>query len=67
MNENAKAIISMLAEYLDKHPESRFGQALFNLNVNQFEDQQDPSRKDFLLRDIYNDSDVKVLKRMKAD
>lgn len=67
MNENAKAILSILTQYLQDNPEIRFGQALFNLKINQFEDQWEPSRKDFLLRDIYNDSDDSILKRMKTE
>ena len=67
MNENARSIIQLITEYLEANPDIRFGQALFNLNINQFEDQQDPSRKGFLLRDIYNDSDQRILNRIKND
>jgi hypothetical protein len=67
MNENAKEIIQLITEYLEKNPGIRFGQALFNLNINMFEDQQDPSRRDFLLKDIYNDSDQRILNRIKND
>jgi hypothetical protein len=67
MNENAKEIIQLITEYLEKNPGIRFGQALFNLNINLFEDQQDPSRRDFLLKDIYNDSDQRILNRIKND
>ena len=67
MNENAKTILQIITQYIEANPQARFGQALFNLNINQFEDQQDPSRKGFLLRDIYNDSDQKILNRIKND
>jgi len=67
MNENAKEIIQLITGYLEANPGIRFGQALFNLNINEFEDQQDPSRKGFLLRDIYNDSDKRILNRIKND
>ena len=67
MNENAKEIIQLITEYLEKNPGIRFGQALFNLNINLFEDQQDPSRRDFLLKDIYHDSDQRILNRIKND
>ena len=64
MNENAKAIIATLTQYLESNPEIRFSQALFNLNINEFADSNDPSKKEFLLRDIYSDTDRRVLKRM---
>ena len=67
MNENAKEIIQLITGYLEANPDIRFGQALFNLNINQFEDQKDPSSKGFLLRDIYNDTDQKILSRIKND
>lgn len=67
MNENTRSIIQLITEYLEANPDIRFGQALFNLNINQFEDQKDPSLKGFLLRDIYNDSDQRILKRIRAD
>lgn len=65
MNDNAKAIIQIITDYMEANPSVRFGQALFNLNINQFEDPKEPSNKGYLLRDIYNDTDSKILERIK--
>jgi hypothetical protein len=61
-----KTIINLISDYLEKNPEQRFSQALFNLNINQFENQINPEEKEFLLRDIYNDSDEDVVERVKS-
>lgn len=66
MNETAKDIIDTMTQYLEANPGIRFTQALFNLNINEFADKNDPSKKEFMLRDPYNDSDSSVLKRMKS-
>lgn len=64
MKKEHQIIIDRLTEYLTLHPPIRFGQALYNLNINQFADQQDPANKDFLLRDIHCDSDEAIVKRL---
>lgn len=64
MNENAKTILLVLEQYLQKNPSIRFTQALFNLGINEFADKQKPEACNHLLRDVYNDSDEKVLNRM---
>lgn len=61
-----KTIINLISDYLEKNPEQRFSQALFNLNINQFANQITPEEKEFLLRDIYNDSDEDVAERVKS-
>ena len=35
MNENAKTILTILSEYLEKNPCIRFTQALANLGINE--------------------------------
>lgn len=64
MTEEKKAILSVLTEYLEKNPTIRFGQALFNLGINEFQNKDFPDRGNFLLRDIYNDSDEKISMRV---
>jgi hypothetical protein len=64
MKKEHKIIMDALAEYLERAPDLRFGQALFNLNINQFADES-PEKKDWLLRDIYNDSDEDIVKRIR--
>lgn len=60
-------ILDKIYRYLeeDKDNSLRFGQVLSNLNINEFADKNNPSNKEFLLRDIHNDSSKKILKRMK--
>jgi hypothetical protein len=58
-------IIALIAEYMEQHPTQRFGQILFNLNVNQFSDQSNPGNHDHRLRDIYNDYSEVILERIK--
>ena len=59
-------ILDKIAKYLEENNEHnlRFGQVLHNLNINEFADKNDPSKKDYLLRDIHNDDSKKILKRM---
>ena len=37
MNNEQQAIITIIINYLKRNPEQRFGQALFNLGINEFE------------------------------
>jgi hypothetical protein len=64
MTENHGKIIEILSSYLDKYPDQRFAQALFNLNINQFKNIKVPENDDFSLRDIYADADTAILTRM---
>jgi hypothetical protein len=64
MKKEHQEIINRLSNYLKDNPDIRFGQALYNLSINEFADKTNPETKDFLLRDIYNDSDKKILNRM---
>ncbi len=45
----------------------RFGQILTNLNINEFANKQHPELENYNLRDIYNDSSEKILKRIKNE
>ena len=62
MKSDHRAILIFLENYLIGHEECRFGQALSNLNINQFANQTNTDGK---LRDIYNDKDEDILKRIK--
>ena len=59
-----KKIINAITKYLERNPQIRFGQALFNLNINEFADRNHPELKNHLLRDIHSDSDEKIVKRL---
>lgn len=64
MNAASKTILTLLEQYINDNPGMRFTQALHNLNINQFADQNNPENKDYLLRDNYNDKDDDVLARI---
>lgn len=57
-------IMEIIEAELNKSSQLRFGQVLFNLNINQFADENNPINKNNLLRDIYNDEDIRILKRI---
>lgn len=59
-----KEIINLLTRYVDKNPSQRFGQILFNLDINQFVHKADPAQYNHLLRDIHNDLSEDILKRV---
>lgn len=59
MKNDHRKILEILKAYLDKNPSQRFGQAIFNLGINEFK-----SSEEFQLRDIYNDHDSEILQRI---
>ena len=63
MKPEHKEILALIEKHLKKNPSERFGQALFNLKINQFEeDKKEPLN--FRLRDIYNDADEEIISRI---
>ena len=66
MKKEHKEIIELISTYLEYDPELRFGQALFNLKVNEFQKSTDPRNPNYNLRDIHNDNDADILKRIKG-
>ncbi|MBH1960718.1 MAG: hypothetical protein I8H68_11460 [Flavobacteriia bacterium] len=59
MNQTKKEILNLITNYCNENPNQRFGQLLFNLNINEF-------KKDSKeIRDIYNDADEEILERIK--
>ena len=64
MKAEHEAILSTIRHFLENSPDQRFGQALFNLNINQFANKEFPDKANFYLKDIYNDSDEKILERL---
>lgn len=59
MRNEHRIILDKLKEYLEQNPNQRFGQAIFNLGINEFK-----QNEEFQLRDIYNDTDSEILKRI---
>lgn len=67
--ENNLLILEEIRKYIEQPgaEEQRFGQILFNLNINVFADKEHPHVEKYQLRDIYNDSGEKILKRIKNE
>ncbi len=63
MKKEHKLILDLISSYLEKYPDQRFGQAIFNLGVNEFI-KNDSSLPTYNLRDIYNDEDSVIIKRI---
>jgi hypothetical protein len=59
MTTAQKEILDKLQTYLENNPNQRFGQALFNLAINEFKE-----NVEFQLRDIYGDADSEILNRI---
>lgn len=59
-------ILADIAKYMKEAPGLRFGQILFNLDIMQFADQENPENKDNLCRDLHNDSNEAIIKRIHA-
>lgn len=66
MNKEHKKILELIKAYLKKHPDQRFGQALFNLRVNEFKNFENPSELNYEIRDIHNDKDSDVIIRIES-
>lgn len=60
-----KEILDLISEYLSNHYDQRFGQALFNLRVNEFKNREIPEEESYAIRDIHGDSDKAILQRIK--
>ena len=66
MNETSKEIMKLIEEYLEKNPNQRFGQALYNLGVNEDDGKWKPETGSIKLRDIFYDTDEEVLERIRT-
>ncbi|NVK63440.1 MAG: hypothetical protein HWE22_02585 [Flavobacteriales bacterium] len=58
-------ILDLISGYLANNYSQRFGQALFNLGINEFVNKTDPAKANYQIRDIHGDSDAKILERIK--
>ena len=66
MKKEHLEILDLLKDYLENHPDQRFGQALFNLRINEFKKSSDPLNPIYELRDIHGDNDKDIVERIKA-
>jgi len=64
MKKEHQIILDLLKTYLEKNPDQRFGQALFNLRINEFQKTVDPKSPNYTIRDIHNDTDQEIINRI---
>lgn len=64
MKKEHKLILNLIESYLEKNPSQRFGQALFNLGINEFKETIDPRNPNYNIRDIHGDDDLKIIERV---
>lgn len=64
MTNEHKIILKAIEKSLIRDPELRFGQALFNLGINQFVSPDNPEKTDYNMRDIHNDEDSVIIERI---
>jgi len=65
MKKEHEIIIELIKSYLEKNPDQRFGQALFNLRINEFQKTVDAKNPNYNLRDIHNDDDQEIVNRIR--
>jgi hypothetical protein len=65
MKKEHKLILNLIESYLEKNPSQRFGQALFNLGINEFQETKDERNPNYNIRDIHGDNDINLIERIK--
>ncbi|WP_027421230.1 hypothetical protein [Crocinitomix catalasitica] len=65
MTEEHKEILTAIEKALNRDPELRFGQALFNLQITEFVNPQNPAEADYRMRDIHADKDIDIITRIR--
>lgn len=63
MKQEHQEIIDLISKYLLNNHDIRFGQTLFNLDINQFKNHKNPDEG---MRDIHGDKDDKIIERIKT-
>ena len=64
MTPEHQKILNAIEAELKRNPDLRFGQALFNLQINLFVTPKNPEASDHRMRDIHGDSDKDILRRI---
>ncbi len=59
-------ILDLISDYLANHYDQRFGQALFNLGINEFVNKMQPEKDNHRIRDIHSDQDSVIIERIKS-
>ncbi len=66
MKKEHQIIFELIKAYLENNPDQRFGQALFNLKINEFQKTTNPKYPNYNLRDIHNDDDQIIINRIQT-
>jgi hypothetical protein len=66
MTNEHRIILKAIEDTLNRDPELRFGQALFNLDIYGFVNSDTPTQPEYKLRDIHGDKDVDIIERINA-
>ena len=66
MKKEHREIINLISHYLEQYPDQRFGQAIFNLGINEFTNKNQPEKDDYKIRDIHSDQDITIIERIKS-
>lgn len=64
MTNEHRIILNAIEEALNRDPELRFGQALFNLDICGFINTDNPTEADYKVRDIHADKDSAIIERI---
>lgn len=64
MEHKTLEILEYIKKHYQEYPDQRFGQILFNLDISQFKNKENPEKDNFRLRDIYNDNDSDIIERI---
>lgn len=65
MTEEHRIILIAIEKELNRNPELRFGQALFNLSINESINPENLSKADYRMRDIHGDKDSEIITRIR--
>lgn len=65
MEHRTLEIIELIKDHYEKFPDQRFGQILFNMDITQFINKENPESNNFKIRDIYNDIDSEIIDRIR--
>lgn len=64
MKSEHSTIIQLLTKFLKDQPQQTFGQALFNLGINEFQEDKHSKNSNYKIRNIHNDKDVEIIDRI---
>lgn len=64
MTKEHEIIIKLISKFLTEHPEQRFGEALLNLRINEFREENFIQNSKYNIRNSFSDKDSEIIDRM---